>query len=88
MERQEQIRPCVGKGSYSKSTWIQQKAHKSLKRKAPQLQTLDHSFDPRCIIFGSYTVWMLITLILSLIFCRRIFDPDGKKAKHLQEKEG
>jgi len=53
MEIQDQIRPCFGKGSYSQNTWIQHKAHKSLKRKAPQLQTLDHSFDPRCIILGA-----------------------------------
>jgi len=33
MERQDQIRPCVKKGSHSKSTWIQHKANTSLKRK-------------------------------------------------------
>jgi len=47
-----------------------------------------HSFYPRCIIFGSYMLWMIITLTMSFIFCRRIFDHGEKKAKHLQEKEG
>jgi len=88
IERQDQIRPFGGKESHSKNTWIPHKAHKSLKRKAPQLQSLDHSFDQRCIIFGSYMLWKIITLTLSLIFCRRIFDPSEKKVKHLQEKEG
>jgi len=27
MKRQDQIRPCVGKGNYSKNTWIPHKAH-------------------------------------------------------------
>jgi len=45
------------------------------------------SLTPRRIIFGSYMLCMIIALTLSLIFWRRIFDPCGKKTKHLQEKE-
>jgi len=64
MGRQDQIIPCVEKGSQTKRKW--------------------------CIILESYMLWMiiLITLTLSLIFCRSLFDPDGRKAKHLTKQEG
>ena len=81
MERQDQIGPCVEKGSHSKNTWIQHKPNKSLKRNVPQLQCIDHSFYQRCMILGSYMLWMIIrvTLTLSLVSCRRVFDLGVRK---------
>jgi len=90
MEKQDQIRYYVGKGSHSKSTWIQHnKANKILKRNAPQLQCLDHSFDHKCMILGSYMLWIiiLITLTLSLVFCIRVFDPRERKPNISKRKQ-
>lgn len=81
MERQNQIKPCVEKGSHSKDTYIQHKANKSFKESPPKIKDLDHSFDQRCIILGSYMLCMivLITLTLSLISCKKEFDPKRRK---------